>query len=291
MTHRTVLVLGATGNQGGAVTHALLELGMTVRAMVRNPDSDKAQALSARGVELVRGDFEHGDTIEAAAQGVDSAFVVTSPFVPDVGLDGEIRQGRTIIDALARAAVPHVVYSSVSDADRQTGVGHFETKADAERHLIASGLAYTITAPVFFSDNVAMPWSIPALRDGIFRQAMPGKRPLQVVSLGEIGRFNAAVIARGPELAGRRINYAGDELSSIQIALALSQASGKNIAFHEQPLEELRAYMAETADMFEWFDKVGYSADVQALREEFPEVGWVSFDQWAGNQPWPQLLA
>ncbi len=291
MTTRHVLVLGATGNQGGAVTTALLELGMTVRAMVRNPESDKAKALAARGVELVQGDFEHGDTIQAAAKGVDAAFVVTTPFLPDVGLDGEIRQGRTIIDALAAVGVPHVVYSSVSDADRNTGIGHFDTKADAERYLADSGLAYTITAPAFFAENVSMPWSLPALQRGVFRQAMAPNRPLQIVSLGEIGGFNAAVIARGPELAGRRINYAGDELTSVQIAMALSAASGTSIEFQEQPIEELRGYMADTADMFQWFGDVGYSVDIETLRKEFPEVGWVTFETWAERQPWPELLA
>jgi len=288
---RTVLVLGATGNQGGAVARALLSLGMEVSALVRDPASAKARALASAGAVLVQGDFDHGDSIEAAAQGKDAVFVVTSPFVPGVGLEGEVRQGRTIIAALERAQPGHVVYSSVSDADRATGVPHFDTKADAERALAASTLRWTITAPVFFSDNLLMPWTLPALKQGTLRQAMPASRSLQVVSLGEIGRFNAAVIARGPELAGRRINFAGDELSPAAMAEQLSSAAGTAVAFEEQPLAEINAFSEDTGKMYAWFDAEGYTADIDGLRAEFPEVGWLRFRDWAQAQPWPELLA
>ncbi len=290
MSSRKFLVLGATGNQGGAVTNALLEAGHAVRALVRDASSVKAQALAARGVELAIGDFDHGDTITAAALGVDGVFVNTSPFVPGVGLDGEVRQGRTIIDALVNAKVPHVVYSSVSDANGQTGVPHFETKFDAEQYLAASGLAHTITAPVYFSDNVLMPWNLPGLQAGTFRQALPANRILQVVSVGEIGRFNAAVLARGVALAGRRINYAGDELTSAQIAERLSAAGGREIAYDAQPVEEVASYSPDMAAMFKWFDAVGYTADIDGLRTEFPEAGWMRFDEWIASQPLAAML-
>ena len=205
---KTVLVTGATGNQGGAVADALLARGMKVKALVRDPTSPKAEALGTKGIELVEGDLADSASIEAAARGVDAVFVNTSPFAPNVGIDGEIKLGRIIIDALEAAKVPHVVYSSVSDADRQTGIPHFESKWDAEQYLAQSGLPATVTAPVYFADNAVLGWNIPSLKAGAFRQAMPGDRKLQVVSLRDIGRFNAAVIERGPGLAGRRINYA-----------------------------------------------------------------------------------
>ncbi len=107
---------------------------MKVRALVRDPSSPKAAALAGRGVELVQGDLDEQSTVEAAAKGVDAVFILTTPFAPGVGVEGEIRQGRAIIDALKRADVPHVVYASVSDADRMTGVPHFDSKADGERY-------------------------------------------------------------------------------------------------------------------------------------------------------------
>lgn len=290
MSQQIVLVTGATGNQGGAVVDALLSRGMKVRALVRSPDSDPARVLAERNVELVKGDLQHAASVTSAASGVDAAFVNTTPFPAGVGIEGEIAQGRLVIDALKEANVGHVVYSSVSDADRGTGIPHFESKWDAEQHLRASGLSATVTAPVYFSDNTIQGWNVASLREGKFRQAMPADRKLQVVSVRDIGRFNAAVIARGPSLAGRRINYAGDELTSTQMAAAIAKHSGRDIAFEGQPIAQVRAMSEDLALMFEWFDRVGYSVNLPALHAEFPEVEWMSFADWAGSQDWAKIL-
>lgn len=291
MTKRIVLVTGATGNQGGAVTAALLERGMNVRALVRDPSSPKAQALAARSVELAQGDLDQKETVEAAANGVDAAFVVTTPFAPGVGIEGEIRQGRIVIDALKAAEIAHVVYSSVSDADCETGVPHFESKADAERYLSQLGVPATVTAPVYFSENVLFPSNLEDIKQGRFRQAMPKDRKLQLVSLREIGQFNAAIIERGPQLAGRRYNYAGDELTPAEMTAALAKAAERDIAFESQPIEEIQSMSEDLALMYRWFDNVGYTADIAGLRRDFPDVNWTSFGDWAKGQDWKQLLA
>lgn len=291
MSTRTVLVTGATGNQGGAVTDALLEKGMSVRALVRDPSSAKARALAERSVELLQGDLDRQDSVEAAASGADAVFVVTSPFAPGVGVEGEMRQGRIVIDALKAAGVPHVVYSSVSDADRKTGIPHFDSKADGERYLNESGLPATVTAPVFFTENVLFPGNLQDLKEGRFRQALPADRKLQLVSLREIGQFNAAVIERGPELAGRRFNYAGDELSPNEMTAVLAAATGRELEYEEQPMREISAMSEDLALMYKWFDRVGYSADIAQLRRDFPEVGWTSFQEWAMARDWRQLMS
>ncbi len=291
MNTRTVLVTGATGNQGGAVTDALLEKGMTVRALVRDPSSSKALALAERSVELVQGDLDRQDTVRAAARDVDAAFILTTPFAPGVGVGGEMRQGRTVIDALKVANVAHVVYSSVGDADRKTGVPHFDSKADGERYLKESGLPATVTAPVFFSENILFPSNLQDLKEGRFRQALPAARKLQLVSLREIGHFNAAIIERGPELAGRRFNYAGDELTPNEMTAVLARVTGRELEFEEQAMEEVSAVSEDLALMYQWFDRVGYSADIVQLRRDFPEVGWTSFEEWANVQDWQQLLS
>ena len=90
MTQQTVLVTGATGNQGGAVARALLDHQMKVRAFVRDPAKPKAQALAELGAELVRGDLGDAGSLVAAARGVDSVFVLTTPFAPGVGIDGDV---------------------------------------------------------------------------------------------------------------------------------------------------------------------------------------------------------
>ena len=140
-----------------------------------------------------------------------------------------------------------MIYSSVSDADRVTGVPHFDSKADGERYLRESGLSATVTAPVFFSENTLFPWNLQDMKDGRFRQALPENRKLQLVSLREIGYFNAAIIERGPELAGRRFNYAGDEITPNEMTAVLARVTGRKLEYEQQPIEEVSAMSEDMA--------------------------------------------
>ena len=112
----TVLVIGATGKQGGATARALLNRGVAVRALVRDPDADAALALRERGAELVQGDLDDPDSLLAAATGVDGVFSIPFPDVTDPQGDAEVRRGRNVIEAARKAEVSQFVHSSVAGA-------------------------------------------------------------------------------------------------------------------------------------------------------------------------------
>ena len=72
--------------------------------------------------------------------------------------------------------------------------------------------------------------------------------------------------------------------------LSVTRVTGPEIHYVELPLEQVRQAMGEDgARMFEWFDQVGYSADIAALRRDHPEVAWHSFEEWAKEQDWRAL--
>ena len=70
------------------------------------------------------------------------------------------------------------------------------------------------------------------------------------------------------------------------MAKVLAQVTTSNVSYSEAPLAAVRAQSEDHARMWEWFDKVGYSADLQALRRTYPEAGWHDFRQWAREQDW-----
>ena len=88
---------------------------------------------------------------------------------------------------------------------------------------------------------------------------------------------------------GKRYDIAGDELTGDQAAKVLATASGREIRFEGFPSDVLRADSEDMALMFEWFDRVGYSADIKNLHKEFPEVQWQNFEQWTQQQDWSVL--
>ena len=284
----SVLVCGATGQQGGALARTLLEKGHCVRAFTRRPDSPEARELERLGAKLAEGDYEDPSTIENAARGVDAVFVVATPF--EAGTEAEARHAIAAANAAKAAGVGHLVYSSVANADKETGIPHFESKRQVEQHLEGLGIPYTIVAPVYIMENLLSPWILPELKEGRFPMALPASRALQQVALSDIAGFAALVLENRDEFVGSRLDIASDELAGEEVAEVLTRVTEREIHYVELPLEHVRQAMGEDgARMLEWFDRVGYSADSAGLRRDHPEVGWHTFEEWAKEQTWSAL--
>jgi len=279
-----VLVTGATGKQGGHLVSELLARGHSVRALTRKPESPAAAALVERGVTIVRGDFDDQGSLERAARGVDTVFAMSTPF--EGGEKTETREGINIVRAASSAGVKHFVYSSVAGADRATGIPHFDSKFEVEKEIRRSGVPFTIVAPVFFMDNFLADWMAAGIAQGSIAMALPATRRLQQIAVADIAQFTALVIERRESFFGKRIDIASDELTGATAAAAISEVSGGHIEYTALPIDALRQRNEDQARMFEWFDRVGYDADVVGLRVLYPEVGWHRFSVWAREQTW-----
>jgi uncharacterized protein YbjT (DUF2867 family) len=286
----TVLVTGASGQQGHAVAKALLARGHKVRAFTRHSDRLAIQQLAAKGAEVAVGDFADAEHVRAAANGTDAAFLMGTPL--EMGVAGETLEGIAAADAIKAAGVGHLIYSSVASANQNTGIPHFESKFALEKHIAQLGIPFTISAPVAFMENSVAPWSIDGLRKGVLSSTTPAHRQLQLVGVADIGAFVASLIERREAVFGRRYDIAGDELTGTRQAEIVSEALGRPIAYYGVPPDVVRQYQGEDqALMAEWFDAVGYSADIPRLRGDFPEVGWHSYVDWAKGFNWSVVTA
>ena len=283
----SVLVMGATGNQGGSVVQHLLSRGHHIRGLTRNPDSDSAKRLSEQGVEVMKGDFSDPDSLLKAASGVDTMYAMSTPF--EKGTDAEVEQGVAIADVAKKAEVGHFIFGSVANADKNTGVPHFDSKYEIEKHIVSLGIPYTISAPVFFMDNYLSPWILPSIKEGKLSLGMPNNIPLKQVSVKNIGAFVASLIERREEVFGKRIDIAGDELTGEETAATLSKVSGHKIEYEGFDPEILRKDSADMASMYKWFDDVGYTVDINKLHEDYTEVSWQTVEDWAKEQDWSIL--
>ncbi|MGG7579512.1 NmrA/HSCARG family protein [Rhizobium sp. Nf11,1] len=284
---RSVLVAGATGQQGGAVARALMARGHRVKAISRRPDSDAANRLAAAGVEIVGGDLDDAASVTKAASGVDTMFLMGNSY--EAGTEAETRQGITAANGAKAAGIGHLIYSSVGDADKKTGIPHFDSKYMVEQHIAGLGIPYTVSAPVAFMENTAAPWAIDGLRQGVYAAALPPARVLQQICLADIGAFVAALAERREKVFSQRFDIAGDELSGEEQVRILSETLGRPIAYQELPVAAMRQQSEDAALMFEWFDRTGYDADIAALRRDFPEVGWHRYRDWARAFDWSVL--
>lgn len=281
---KKVLVFGATGQQGGAVVQALKEKGHDVIGLTRNASSERAEALTKAGVEVREGNFHSADELVQLMQEVDSVFSMTTPF--EEGPEKETAQGKAMVDAADKAGVQHFVYNSVSDADMNTGIPHFDSKYLVEEYIRESGIPYTIVAPVYFMDNLVSPWTMETVKTGNISLAMPNNRILQQIAVTDIAQIVASVISRRDDFIGKRINVASDELTGDQMVEVLQQVTGKEFQFEGFSPNVVRENSEDLALMFEWFDKKGYSANIEKLKKEFPEVTLTSFEAFAKSIDW-----
>jgi uncharacterized protein YbjT (DUF2867 family) len=263
-TNRTILITGVTGKQGGAVARALEGSGFLLRGLTRKPDSERATAM-ARHVDIVKGDLDDEASLRRALAGAWGVFGVQN--AGEAGIEREEAQGKRLATLAREAGVEHYVYTSVGSAHKRTGIPHFDNKWRIEETV--RGLrfpSHVILRPVFFMENLVAPFS---LQGSTLAWALGPDTKLQMIAVEDIGWFGAHAFTDAAALNRREIDLAGDVRTMAEAAEVLTKALGRPISFAQTPIEPVRQYSNEMALMFEWFERVGYSADIAGLEREF----------------------
>lgn len=279
-SNRTILVSGATGQQGGAAVRHLRARGYPVRALTRDPDQPKARALTGHGVEVVRGDMADASTLTRVLDGVYGVFSVQNPHMG--GIDAEIREGTNLADAAKRSGISHFVYTSVGSADQHTGIPHFDSKARVEQHIQGTGMRFTIVRPVFFMEN----WlgMRQAIESGALSLPLEPSTRLQMIAVDDIGGVAAMAFEQPGKWQGRTFDIAGDELSMAELAQVFSRASGREVQYIQVGWDEFEKQAGkEFTIMYRWFQETGYHVDIGAVRQDYH--GLTTFEQWI-NSHW-----
>ncbi|ARZ66812.1 NmrA/HSCARG family protein [Streptomyces sp. HU2014] len=281
---RWVLVLGATGRQGGSAARHLLDRGWAVRALVRDPEHPRARELQAKGVRLVKGSLDDPAAVRAAVAGAYGVFTVFTPTHGN-GLDGEERHAALLASAVRDAGVAHLVHSSVGGVENPGGVGWRETKLTVERTMRAAGVPTTFLRAVYYMENfLDLPPVVDASGQLVLSRGLLPETRLQMIASQDIGWFVADAFDDPGHFAGRNVEIAGDELTGPRIAEAFARHTGLPARFESVPIEEIRRQNEWMAKTFVWFNEVGYTADIPALRAAHP--GLLTFDAFLRGSGW-----
>lgn len=283
-TTTTIAVFGATGQQGGAVVDALLERRARVRALVRNPQSDRARALAARGVELAAIRADEPASLITALTGVEGFYFMTPEANSLEEVEAEIRIGTALVDAAAEAGVPHVVFNSVFGADRESGVPHHDSKHAIEDHLRKSGLRATMVRATAFMENFASVMA-PSLENGeiVLRLPLPEDVVLKMISVRDIGRVAAALLLGTAEAPGGAVDLVGDELTGPEIAAAFGARAGLPARYEALALSVLPTDL-DRAMFREFARAVASPADLAAVRSIEPAT--LDLGEWIRTSGW-----
>jgi uncharacterized protein YbjT (DUF2867 family) len=274
-TNKIVLVTGATGRQGGATAHQLLAKGWRVRAIVRDPNKPAAQGLRQTGVEVVQGDYENRASLDAAMQGVYGVFSVQAAFG-----ETEAQQAQQIADAAKSAGVEHFIYTSVQSAEDLARVGGDATKWDIEQYIHTLNLPSTILRPSFFMETLIAPRTdVPdGAASDTFTIAVKPDATMGLIAVDDIGAFAVLAFENPTAYIGKTIELAGDILTPPQIADAISRVTGHLVRYVQLPIETLRKQSIIISNAVDYLNKVGYTTDVSALRQQHPDL--MDFEAW-----------
>lgn len=264
----TVLVIGATGTQGGAVARHLLDEGVAVHALTRSPDSEAAAALADRGATVVEGDLGDVEALTAVMEDVDGVFCVTNFW--EHGYETEVQHGKNAVDAAVAAGVGQFVFSSVGGAERDTGIVHFDSKWEIEQYLDDTDLDATVVRPVFFMQNLE--GNREDVMEGTLALALAPRVPLQMVDIEDLGAFVTQVFVDPERYVGEAYELASDELTLTAAAIRMGDVVGHDVvAHHVDPaaLEEMMGAVGEEYRvMFEWFNQYGYESPIDQLQAD-----------------------
>ncbi len=236
-----ILVTGSTGTNGSLLVEELLALGAPVRAMVRTPE--KASSVERKDVEAVVADFGAPETLDAALEGVERAFLVTPPD------PREPEWERNFVDAAERAGVRHIVKLSVLGADEEAPVRFGRVHAESERYLEESGLAYTVLRPTGFMQNT-LAYAPSIASEGRFYAPLAEAKVAWVDARDIAAVAAKALTEEGHE--GKVYDLTGPEaISNREIAEKLSAVIGEPVEHVEVSFEDAREAMVG-AGMPEW---------------------------------------
>ena len=307
MAKKIIVVFGATGAQGGSVARAILNDAnseFAVRAVTRDPNSDKAKALASLGAEVVVGDIDDIESIKRALAGAYGAYFVTF-FWAHLSPEKEMAEAKNMAEAAKAAGLTHAIWSTLEDVRKSVPlsddsmptirdkwkVPHFDGKGASDQYFVEAGVPVTyLLAPYFWENLINLNMGPKRGADGklalIFAM---GTKKMAGIGTEDIGKCAYGIFKRGTEMVGKRIGVAGDQLTIAEMAAAMSKAIGEEVVYVEITPEKLRSYgfpgADDIANMFQFyrdFDELCNSTrDVNFSRELNPELQ--SFEMWLAD--------
>lgn len=301
---KTMVVVGATGAQGGGLARAALSdesSRYSVRALTRNPSADKAKALARLGAEVVAADMDDVGSLTRAFSGADAAFCMTN-FWEHSSVERELAQAKNLATAVERAGIGHTVWSTLEDTRKNVPlsddrmptlqgkykVPHFDGKGQADAYFRETGLPITYLLTSFYWDNFATPaLGLKRGPRGELAIVLPlddGKLP--GIAAEDIGKCAYGVFKRGSELVGKTVGIAGEHLTGAEMAAGLSSVLGQPIAYLAVPPAVYRSSGIPGSDdlgnMFQYKhdfnDEYCAARSVAFSRSLNPEL--MGFDDW-----------
>lgn len=281
---RTIVVTGATGLQGSAVTRHLLSNGWRVRALTRNSKSEKAQTLSALGAEIVQGDMAEPDSLVPVFEGAYGVFSVQNPVIS--GIEGEISQGKNVATVARQVGIQHLIYGSAGTGTRGTGVPSWESKYVIEGYMKSLPLPLTVLRPMAFMELMTEKKFFPAISTWhIMPKLMGSSRKVVWLCADDFGFIVAKAFAKPDQFIGKELQLASDIQSIDECRSIYREVTSKSPSRYRMPVwifERLGFVGKDLSIMWRWLRGATFPMDTEITLAIHPDA--LSVRSWLEKQ-------
>jgi uncharacterized protein YbjT (DUF2867 family) len=279
---KVIVVTGATGLQGGAVSRHLLEDGWQVRGLTRNAASERARALAALGAEVVQGDMTEVASLRPVFEGAYGIYSVQNPFIG--GPEAEVRQGKNVAEVAREIGVEHLVYGSAGTGEKGTGIPSWETKLQVEDRMKALGLPLTVLRPMAFTELMTHKKFFPAASTWhVMPRLMGSTRGVGWLCTDDLGVIVARAFADPRSFVGKDLALASDVQSLDECRSIYREVMGRDPRRFPMPVwlfERFGFVGRDLTTMWRWLRTATIDLDTGPTREIHPDAltvrSWLS---------------
>ena len=269
---KTIVVLGATGRQGGQVVRHLVKEGWQVRALTRNPDGKKAAALKSLGVEVVRADMNDKSSLESAFRNAYGVYNMQTPVSGQIEV--EIRHGRNVAEAAKKAGIQHIVYGSAGLGNIKTGIEQWDAKIEVTKAMNDLELPLTILRPVAFMELMVDPSYYPNASTWFIWPKLTGPDyKIAWISVQDVGVIAATAFANPEKYIGKELALVADVKSLAECREIYRQVTGKYPSRFPMPMFLFEKFVGkDIPNMWRWLRKNPLTFDSSQTEEIHPEA-------------------
>ena len=253
-----ILVIGATGAQGGSVARALLRTRKyRVRCFTRHPRSEQALELQAKGAEIIKGNLDDMENLQLAMQDCYAVFGVTNFWEH---FDQELWHGKNLVDAVSFSQVRHFVFSTQPDyfklSHGRYSVPQYDIKASLEQYARQLGIPATFIRVSFYYENFLNAFPLRKGQDGAYHFGFPqGDTKMSMVSVEDVGGVVSTILDHPEAYIGRVVGVVGEDRNCHEYAQIMSRVLRVPVHYDYIPRDQYAAQASpaaeEIANLFE----------------------------------------
>jgi uncharacterized protein YbjT (DUF2867 family) len=271
-------ILGATGQQGGSLADFVLSdpalsARYQVRGITRDPTQPAADALRAKGAEVVAGDLDDPASLKSALAGAHTVFITTRTIYDDQTKEREVRQGKAAADAAVAAGAQYLIYSTEVHCEVVSGgkyrVAAYDSRGEVEAYIRSLPVKSAFYAPGTFMQNLSgmmAPRPVGADQPGVYAitSIFPGDSVFPWIDVvADTGKFVGTILAEPEKFAGKTLYAAGGLHTFDELVEKLSEKTGKTVKYVVVPEERFREFLPPAAkepvvNMFKFIAEYGY---------------------------------